>query len=149
MIRPVNLLPLLPCSYKVTYVQFFTQNTSRLLFSSPHHKMGRDQMSFLWDPVCGFSVVTPQGCSCWLVKTLTLLYRVVTPGTVLGEVVERLSWEKTEQGICGPRHGLILSHVFSCPVGSCVLHDYVSPLYLRLTLLFGTASGPVIFIWCK
>lgn len=51
----------------------YSERISCLLFSS-HHKTGSDQMSFLWDSLCGFPVIILQGCSYQWVKTLTLLY---------------------------------------------------------------------------
>lgn len=150
-VSPVNLSALLPHSYKVTHVQFFTQRVFLVCCSLPATKRGVIRYHFFGTPYVVsqssfFKVAPISGSKRWP------LCIVVTPGTIVGEVVGMSPFKitnKTEQGISGPCHGLILSWASSHPAGSCVLHDDCSPLSLRVTLLFESASNPMIFIWWK
>lgn len=133
MVRPVNLPTLLICSYNVTYVEVLPQRIFRVCFSLlPTTKRGGITCHICGTPLTGFSVISPQGGSCWLVKMLTLLCGSYSSNCTrwdCGNVI----LGRAEQGTSDPPVGLILSHAFSHSVGSCVPHDYYSTLSLRFT----------------
>lgn len=137
MVRSLNSSTrILTCPYSYVRSVLSFESIPWLLFSSPYHKKGKDQMPVLGGSPSGFSVTALQAGSCWLVQICV----VVTPGTILGDVMGVLSlWPKEQVHLC-PCPGLILSHTFSHPVASPVLRDYCSIPSLKFIVLFESAA---------